>query len=135
VDASNWSPEVRPAVEVLRGRLADCGTCFEMADAYEDVLRAIWAFCARLVGEAGTRAILARAVRVAARDEPLAGSIQVTSDRVELDRLRASFVEPDCDVAVAARVLLRVGAAVFQTLIDLTGNTLVESLARELQRR
>lgn len=126
-------PEYRRVIELLKSRLSDKRTCSALIDEYEEVLRSIWIYIARLIGDAGARAVLARAVKVAGREAPLVQTLRVDEDRTDFSGLRDHVDRVGCTPPEVMNALASLGASIFRTLFELTGDVLTEPLLRHLE--
>ena len=123
-------------VTLLNDKHGTKETCAEVIDGYEQILRSIWSFIARALGNGGARALLARSVQLAAQQVPLLQPVQVREREVDLSGFRTHTVpapDADCDTSDVMAALTHLIVVVFQTLSDMTGEVLVGPLLRSLE--
>lgn len=132
--SEDWRFEHPALVGLLQERLGNSSVCIEVIDGFDEVFRSIWTFTARLLGEAGTRAVLNRALQLAVRDTPMLQSVRVNEREVDLGNLRARAADPDCEMAEMFAAILGLAVKTFDTLADLTGDVMTGPLLNHLGR-
>lgn len=128
-----WLTEYGAVVEALKGRIGSSTSCAELVGSFEELVRSIWIFTARLLGEAGARAVMTRSLSLAVRDVPLLRTVSVAADGVHLAEFQDHANREGCSDAEITEALLYLGAMVFKTLGDLAGEALTGPLLEELQ--
>ncbi len=126
-------PRQDHVLDVLRTRIQSAPTRSDAVDDFAQTLNSIRGYCAHLLGEAGADAVLARSVQLANRSMPLAQKVRVDQQGVGLEGLLEHVGTSDSHADEVMSTLLEVGAMLFQTLYELTGDVLTESLLRRLE--
>jgi hypothetical protein len=119
--------------ETTRRLTGDARTCAEVVARYETTLTFLWKHTAPLLGNAGASAVLGRAIKLAERQQPLAGRVALGARGPDLSSLRTHAADPACAPEEVAQALSSLCLEFFQTLYDLTGTPLTDSLLRQLE--
>lgn len=130
-----WQAERKDLVDALKARLRGTKDCFEVIDACDELMRSIWAFTEQLIGNEGTRAVLARSIHLAAKDSSLLQKLQVDPVSIDFGAFREHVAKMGCGQAEVTDALLRLGVIIFQVLSGLVGEAVTDSLLRHLKRR
>ncbi|MBI2954986.1 MAG: hypothetical protein HYY30_11770 [Chloroflexi bacterium] len=128
-----FDSEYQRSISVLRAKLENIGDCTDLIDSYADVMNSIWNFTAHLIGDGGASAVVSRSVRVAARQVPIAGLAIVGHDGIDFSRFRAEALSKGCTTVEMLDGFIHLGATVFQTLQELTGDAITGPLLKRLQ--
>lgn len=132
--ATDWQAENPALIQTLTDRLGGKGSCLDLIRAFEGITSSIWTFIARLLGAAGTQAVMARSVKLAASGAPLLERVQVREGAVDFSEFRDHAVE-GCNPAEVLDALLRLGIVIFQTLSELSGDAVTRPLLSHLQEQ
>lgn len=135
MNGNAWQAERARVRKVLKSRIGDPATCFEAIDAYEQLLKSVWEFNAKLLGHGGARAVLARAISVSSRQEGLLRKIAAGESGPDFADLRLHVDVAGCEIAEIIAAFLALGDGLVVTLADLTGDLLLNPLARHLEQR
>jgi len=133
VNTHNWDAEQQHIVALLKSRLGTQASCTEVIDAYEGLMRSIWSFTARLLGDGGARAVLSRSISVAAREAPLVIRVRTRERDVDLSEFRHYVAEAGCGTTEVTQALIILGVMIFATLADLAGESITTPLIRHLE--
>lgn len=133
MSASDPGTDHPPVVELLKSRLRNCETSSDVIDGYEKLLRSMWEFTARVLGQGGARAVLVRSINLAAQEAPLVQKLQAGGGGPDLSELREQVAKTGCSPDEVMDALIQQGAMVFQALSELAGETLTEPLLRRLR--
>ncbi len=131
--SNDWEVEYPELVKVLKERLGSKQTCLEAIDAYEEVLRSIWDFAARLTSDKGARALLSRSVQLAAQDAPLVQEISIGENGVDLATFRNRVSKSGLGAPEVVDALTHLGVAIFHSFSEVTGDALTVPLLSELK--
>ncbi len=131
--SNDWEAEYPELVRMLKARLGNKQTCLEALDAYEEVLRAIWDFAARLTSDKGARALLSRSVQLAGQDAPLVQEISIGEKGVDLAALRSRVSKAGLETPEVVDALTHLGVAIFHSFAEVTGDALTVPLLCQLK--
>ncbi len=126
-----WQAEHAALREILEKRLGDKESCLEMLEVYDELMRTLWTFVSRLLGDGGTEAVLNRSIRLASTEAPLLRGIHVSGRQVDFGQFRELFAA-DCGTSELNHAFLQLGEAVLQTLSGLTGDVVTAPLLKHL---
>ncbi len=121
------------AFEALRATLGNPKTCSELIDSYEDVLRSTWLFTARLLGDAGARAVMGRAISLASRDVPLLLKVRADVNGIDFSEFRDQVLNLGCDTPEVMEAMMSLVTVIFKTLSDLAGDALTGPILQQLK--
>jgi hypothetical protein len=118
-------------IEAVIERRVDRGVKTEVIDIYEEVLLAVWAKILPTLGKITVRTIAQRALHLTAQSYPILDSMTVTEDGFDFRSLKERVDERD--KATIREALKELIVSLFDILAKLTGNVLVDRLAREIE--
>ncbi|MBI2954593.1 MAG: hypothetical protein HYY30_09790 [Chloroflexi bacterium] len=133
-ESGEWRNDHAQLLKVLKRRLGHKDTCLDVIADYEKLVRSIWGFTDRLLGDVGASAVLTRAVELAARDVPLLRTVHVSEQGVHFNEFRDHVTMSGCTKPEVLDALLRLGVMIFQILSELTGEAVTEPLLHELEQ-
>jgi len=118
-------------IEAVIERRVDRGVKAEVVDIYEEVLLAVWAKILPTLGKITVRTIAQRALHLTAQSYAILDSMTVTDDGFDFRTLKERVDERD--KAAIREALKELIVSLFDILAKLTGNVLVDRLAREIE--
>ena len=130
-DRETTRRQSQPEVEADIGRRVDRGVKKEVVDIYEEILVAVWAKIVPTLGKITVRTIAQRAVHLTAQRYATLESVAVTDDGFDFRPLKERVDERD--KATIREALKELIVSLFDILAKLTGNVLVDRLAREIE--
>ena len=116
----------------LTNHFSGSETCTEVIDRFDLLMHWTWKFLSRVLGNGGTKAVLARSVHLATLEFPLLLTIRVSDSEIDLVGIRNHFNEVDCTVIEVVDAFVSVSEKMFQILTDFTGDLLTEPLLQHL---
>jgi len=129
----DWRAEYPTLVRILEDRMRGKETCSDVIDSYDEVARSIWDFTARLLGDGGTRAVIARSIQLAATDTPLLQRVKALERKLDFGELREYTARLGCGAPEVLDALLRLGVMIFHTLHDLSDDAITGPLLSRLE--
>jgi hypothetical protein len=118
-------------IEAIIERRVDQGVKTEVVDIYEEVLLAVWAKILPTLGKITVRTIAQRALHLTAQRYATLEYVAVTEDGFDFRSLKERVDERDkVTIREALKELI---VSLFDILAKLTGNVLVDRLAREIE--
>lgn len=131
----DWRAEHPALTRILKDRLGGKETCSDVIDGYEEVMRSIWNFTSQLLGDAGTRAVLARSIKLAALDMPFLQRVKARERELDFGEFREYTAKLGCDMPEVLNALLRLGVMIFLTLNDLSGDAITGPMLSLLEEK
>ncbi len=119
---------------LLRSRFREGQTCEQITDTYELLTIDLYNSLSIHLGQAGTNAIVKRALKLATPQNPLLKKIKISSTGLDLTELHAYASSPTCDEQAVMHAVLHLAEQVFQVLDDLVGNALNEHVFADISR-
>ena len=127
--------EAHPVLtRMLSERLGNAESCTDVVGHAEVLMGSLWRFMATFIGEGGSRAVVARALKLARPRAPILGKLEVDERGVDFGALRGYAADPECQTAEALNALLLLNATIFDLLAQLAGDTLIEPILRHLEK-
>ncbi len=134
MNMKSQQPGLQHVRKVLQANLSNPDTCLAAIDAAESLIKHIWEFNSRLLGDGGARAVLARAVSLAVADAPLLQKVTVNKKGLDSSQLREHVENAGCDAGEVLNSFIHLGEMIFFTLADLTGDLMTAPLLQQLER-
>ncbi|MBI2952916.1 MAG: hypothetical protein HYY30_01275 [Chloroflexi bacterium] len=106
----------------------------ETIDDYGELTASIWSFIGRLLGEGGTRAVLARSLQFAALEAPLLEKVQVCDREVDFSGLRDYAAHGGCNTSQTLDALILLTVTIFKILSNLSENAITGPLLTQLDK-
>jgi hypothetical protein len=118
----------RRLIESVSVNLREAPHCSQVIEGYERLMDHFFECTSRFVGQLGAKAVFERSLAIASRDAALLEKILVADTGLDLTELQAYALSGACDPSELVEASTRSVRALIDTIAELTGDTVIETL-------